>query len=79
MLNKELLKQEIKQAFLDEQTEEQDANASVDRLSEKLANAFDKFVRNGKVEIEAGISVSTTGTSTAQMGSTTSIGIGKVK
>ncbi len=48
------------------------------RIAQKLTNAIDKYVRAGKVEVDAGVSVSTTGTSTAQTGATTAKGIGKM-
>lgn len=38
-LNAALLKQEIKAAYLEEQNEQSDANASADRIAEKIANA----------------------------------------
>lgn len=44
------------------------------RIAQELANAIDKFVRAGKVEIESGIAVNTSGGS----GATTGKGIGKI-
>ena len=40
MLDANRLKNKIKQAFIDEQTEETDHNASVDRIAQKLAQAI---------------------------------------
>lgn len=78
MLDKATLRSEIKQVFKDEQAEEQDANASLDRIAAKLANAIEKFVKSGTVTVQAGINVSTTGTAAAQTGSTTGTGTGTI-
>lgn len=77
-LIKEILKQEIKQAFLEEQTETHNHNASLERIATKLSNAIDKFVKSGTVTVASGIAVSTTGTAYAQTGATTSTGTGTI-
>lgn len=77
-LNKEQLKQEIKLAFLEEQTEERDYNASLERISTRIANAIDTFVKGGTVTIKSGISVRTTGNSLMHTGITTSTGTGTI-
>ncbi len=77
-LNKIALKQEIKQAFKDEQTEEHDADKSLERIAEKLANAIDKFVKSGTVTTPAGVAVATVGSPSAQTGATTVPGIGTI-
>ncbi len=78
MLDKNTLKQEIKQAFKDEQGEENDADVSLERISEKLANAIDAFVKSGTVTVASGIAVSTAGSASAQTGTTTSTGTGTI-
>ncbi len=78
MLDKNTLKQEIKQAFKDEQNEEHDANKSLERVATKLADAIDKFIKSGTVTVASGIAVSTAGSASAQTGTTTSIGAGTI-
>ncbi|SDE77153.1 hypothetical protein [Riemerella columbipharyngis] len=78
MLNKEQLKNEIKAAFLAEQTEERDYNASLERICTRIANAIDTFVKSGVVTVQAGIPVSTAGNAISQTGATTSTGTGTI-
>ncbi len=50
MLDKNTLKKEIKQAFKDEQTEEHDADKSLERIATKLADAIDNKLKKLKYE-----------------------------
>lgn len=75
---KPILYKEILQAFEHEATVIDNPEESRKRLARKITNAIDDFVRAGKVEVETGISVSTTGHANAQQGTTTSKGIGKM-
>lgn len=75
---KPTLYEEILQAFEFEAGVIESPEESRKRLAKKITDAIDNFVRAGKVEVETGITVSTTGTATAQQGTTTSKGIGKV-
>lgn len=70
--------EDLLQAFYFESTSVDDPADSRVRLATKMANAIDKFIRAGKVEVDPGIDVSTTGHATAQTGQTTEKGIGKV-
>lgn len=72
------LYEDILQALDYEATVIDNPELSRKRLAQKITEAIDKFVRAGKVEINTGITVATTGTATAQKGSTTSKGIGKM-
>ena len=65
------LKAKIKAAFEAEQSEEQDHNASLDRISDKLATAIIYEILQLTVTVCAGIPVSTVGSATAQTGATT--------
>lgn len=47
--------------------------------AERLATAIDAFVKSGKVVVEAGIAVSTTGSASAQTGKTTAKGTGNIE
>jgi hypothetical protein len=49
------LKGLIKAAFQAEQTEEEDHNASLDRISEKLAQAIIDEIKQAKIEYQAGL------------------------
>ncbi|MBP7174002.1 MAG: hypothetical protein KBA33_08070 [Cloacibacterium sp.] len=69
-LNKNRLKEKIKNALIFEQTEENSWNDSLERVSEKLATAFVEEILELKVTVPAGIKVSTSGTSAAQTGMT---------
>jgi hypothetical protein len=77
-LNKSTLETAIKAAFQTEQTEEGDANTSLDNIASKLATAIDAFVRTATVTVAAGIPVSTAGSAAAQTGATTGPGTGTV-
>ncbi len=55
MLDVNRLKNKIKQAFIDEQTEETDHNASVDRIAQKLAQAIVDEIKEAKVNYTAGL------------------------
>ena len=65
------LKAKIKAAFVAEQTEEIDHNASLDRIADKLATAVIEEILQLTVTVGSGIPVSTTGSATAQTGATT--------
>uniref|UniRef100_A0AA94JMN5 Uncharacterized protein n=1 Tax=Flavobacterium columnare TaxID=996 RepID=A0AA94JMN5_9FLAO len=64
-------KAKIKAAFQAEQTEQSDYNASLERITDKLATAIIEEILELTVTIGAGIPVSTTGSATAQTGATT--------
>lgn len=49
------LKGLIKAAFQAEQTEEEDHNASLDRISEKLATAIIDEIKQAKIEYQTGL------------------------
>ncbi len=55
MLDANRLKNKIKQAFIDEQTEESDHNASVDRIAQKLAQAIVDEIKEAKVIYTVGL------------------------
>ena len=55
MLDVNRLKNKIKQAFIDEQTEETDHNASVDRIAQKLAQAIVDEIKEAKVNYTSGL------------------------
>lgn len=55
MLNADRLKSEIRAAFEAEQKEEVDYNASLERISSKLANAIVNEIKNAKIEYIAGL------------------------
>jgi len=48
------------------------------KVASELADAFDAFVKSGKVTVDSGITLSTTGTATAQTGKTTGQGTGTI-
>jgi hypothetical protein len=54
-LNVNRLKGLIKEAFQAEQTEEQDHNASLDRISEKLAQAIIDEIKQAKIQYQSGL------------------------
>lgn len=68
-LNKNRLKSDIKGILDDMLTREQNTN---DEFATRLADALDVYVKSAQVN--AGIPVATTGTATAQTGSTTGPG-----
>ena len=68
-LNKAILKAEIKQIMTDMRTRE--ANAD-DEYADRLSTAIDTFIKTAQVN--EGIPVATTGTATAQTGTTTGPG-----
>jgi len=74
-LNKQALKQGIIRLQQDMQRK---TDASMEEYAERLASLIDAFVRSGEVTVAAGISVSTAGTATSQMGATTSEGKGTI-
>jgi hypothetical protein len=55
MLNKERLKGKIKAAFVQEQNEEQNANDSLERISEKLAMAIIDEIKELKITYTSGL------------------------
>jgi hypothetical protein len=55
MLDATRLKASIKAAFQDEQTEEVDHNASLDRIAEKLADAIVAEIKEAKIEYTSGL------------------------
>ena len=66
-LNKTNLKTALINLFTAEQGEETDANASVERLSQGIADAVDAFVKSGTVNV----TVTTTGTASSHTGTGT--------
>lgn len=54
-LNVNRLKGLIKAAFEAEQTEEEDHNASLDRISEKLANAIINEIKQATINYQSGL------------------------
>lgn len=77
-LNVQELKAKILSVLEECSQETNDPKASRNKFAQKLATAIDDFVKSGEVIVSAGISVQTTGTQTAQMGKTTSVGKGKI-
>lgn len=69
MLNKVVLKQEIKTLMMDMRTREENAD---EEYADRLATAIDNFVKGAQVN--TGIPVATTGSATAQTGFTTGPG-----
>ena len=74
-LNKQALKQGIIALQQDMLTK---TDSSTEEYAERLASLIDAFVRSGEVTVNAGITVSTTGTAAAQSGTTTSVGNGTI-
>ncbi|UWY28797.1 hypothetical protein N4T20_02480 [Flavobacterium sp. TR2] len=54
-LDKERLKEKIKDAFQAEQTEQEDHNASLERISDKLAQAIVEEIKALKIEYTSGL------------------------
>jgi hypothetical protein len=54
-LNVDRLKGLIKQAFQAEQTEEEDYNTSLERISQKLAVAIIDEIKQAKIEYQTGL------------------------
>ena len=52
---------------------------SLDYYADQIAELFYTFVKTAELEVNQGISVSTTGTATAQTGTTTTKGTGNLK
>lgn len=73
-LDKATLKASIIEIFTFEQGEEIDYNSSVERMAEKLSDAIEVFVKSGKVEVNSGIKLTTSGSS----GTTIEKGTGKI-
>lgn len=55
MLNKDRLKAKIREAFEAEQNEESDHNASLNRISEKLAVAIVEEIKEAKIIYQNGL------------------------
>lgn len=55
MLNTEELKRDIKSAFKAEQTEEEDYEASLERIAEKIAQAVIKQIKQIKITYTQGL------------------------
>jgi hypothetical protein len=57
-----------------------EARQEITELWENIGKTIvDHFISNAELEVEPGISVSTTGTAAAQTGATTAKGTGKIK
>ena len=74
-LNKQALKQGIITLQQDMLTK---TEPSIEEYAERLASLIEAFVKSGEVTVAPGISVTTTGTATAQKGATVSEGKGKI-
>ena len=74
-LNKQALKQGIIALQQDMLTK---TEANPEEYAERFTSLIYDFVRSGEVTVAAGISVSTVGTATSQMGATTSEGKGTI-
>lgn len=70
-LDQTRLKNKIKAAFSFEQNELESWNDSLERISSKIATAFIEEILEAKITVQSGIPVSTTGTASAQTGTTT--------
>lgn len=68
-LNKALLTQQIKKAFLDQKVKTSNPDEAINDLATKIANAVDAYVRAAQVPV--GIPVTTAGSAAAQTGATT--------
>ncbi|MDR2652135.1 MAG: hypothetical protein LBC68_07455 [Prevotellaceae bacterium] len=71
-LNKEILKTAVFAAFKSQQNKTENPDGALNDLASKLAEAIDAFIKSAQVN--PGIPVSTTGSSTAQTGVTTGTG-----
>lgn len=74
-LNQTALAQGIKGLMVDMRTRE---NNSDEEFANRLAKLICDCIKTGQVTVNPGILVSTTGSATAQTGSTTSNGIGTI-
>ncbi|MRI64708.1 hypothetical protein EDM00_12030 [Ornithobacterium rhinotracheale] len=73
-------KESLKQGLISLQKEMIKEEApSYEKYAEKLATLIENFVKSGKVVVNKGIEVTTTGTSTAQKGTTTKDGTGRIE
>ncbi len=72
------LKADIK-SILTDLKDDVNQEVAIEKYAHRLSLAIDKYIRSGTVEVEAGIAVSTTGSSSAQSGVTTAKGIGTIK
>ncbi len=74
-----LVKSTLKASILSLLTEMREkTEVSDNEFAERLATAIDDYIRSATVTVEAGIAVTTSGSSTSQTGVTTSTGIGKI-
>ncbi len=74
-----LVKSTLKASILSLLTEMREkTEVSDNEFAERLATAIDDYIRSATVTVEAGIAVTTSGSSTSQTGATTSTGIGKI-
>lgn len=71
---KPTLYEDLLSIFEDEAKAQEAPEKSRERIAQKMTEAIDKFVRAGEIQVEAGISVSTSGGS----GATTGKGMGKM-
>ena len=76
-LNTTQLKKDIK-SLLQAMAAETNSADGFDKFANELGNIIEMFVKSGTVTVESGISVSTTGSSTAQTGTTTGAGTGTI-
>lgn len=74
-LNKATLKENILDLLTNMRTKE---SVCDEEFAEKLSTAIDTYVKTGEVTVAPGIAVSTTGSPTAQTGTTTAPGKGTI-
>lgn len=74
-LDKPGLKATILSILTDMEGRTEDAK---EEFATRLSDAIDVFVKTGKVTVEAGIKVDTTGSATAQTGATSTTGTGTI-
>ena len=77
-LNTPLLKQQIKAAFKAQTTKQDNPDAALDDLAQKIADAVHAYVVGATVTVPPGVAVATAGSPTAQTGATTAPGIGTI-
>lgn len=80
-LNKQALATQLKEIFdsvSPDENEEVDPDVLRQKIATKMADAIDDFVKGATVTVDSGISVTTTGSATAQTGQTTNKGNGTI-
>lgn len=72
------LKTKIKEAFDAPIDEKSDSNKVKQELANAIADGVDAWIKTATVTVQAGITVATAGSPTAQTGATTSPGTGTI-